>query len=102
MPDVVLFVSCMPEESSSMGDKRPISIRFGDAVLDAGHTSVPNLVLDNYVELGLSAAQMMFAIHVWQHWWTERNPHPSLERIAQKMGVTRRQARNYAQRLKEL
>lgn len=92
----------MPQGEGAKGVHKPISVRFGDAVLDAGHTAMPNLVLDNYAELGVSAVQMMFAIHVWQHWWTERNPHPSLEKIAQKMGVTRRQARNYAQRFKEL
>ena len=43
---------------------------------------------------------MMFIIHIWQYWWTEKDPYPSLKTIAAKMDVTRRQVRNYTQSLK--
>jgi DNA replication protein DnaD len=77
-----------------------ISVRFGDDVLQAGHTTVPNLVLNHYAELGITAAEMMFTIHVWQYWWTEREPHPSLRTIAARMSVSRRQVGNYTSSLK--
>lgn len=77
-----------------------ISVRFGDAVLEAGHTAIPNLALNHYAELGLTPAEMLFAIHVWQHWWTERNPYPSLGTVAARMGVSRRQVRSYVHNLK--
>ncbi len=76
-------------------------VRFGDELLQAGHTAVPNLVLNHYAELGITLPEMMFIIHVWQFWWTERNPHPGLPTIAKRMDVTPRQVRNYTQSLKK-
>jgi len=67
-----------------------ISVRFGDQILQAGFTSVPNLVLNHYAELGITPAEMMFIIHMWQFRWTERDPYPSLTTIADKMDVTDR------------
>src|SRR4051812_31799730 len=62
-----------------------ISVRFGDQILQAGFTSVPNLVLNHYAELGITPAEMMFIIHMWQFRWTERDPYPSLTTIADRM-----------------
>lgn len=78
-----------------------IAVRFGDQVLEAGFTSVPNLVLNHYAELGISPAEMMFTIHMWQFRWTERDPYPSLTTIADKMDVSWRQAHRYAGSLKD-
>ena len=76
-------------------------VRFGNELLQDGFTSVPNLVLTHYAILGISAAEMMFSIHVWQYWWTEKDPYPALQTIADRMSVTRRQVRNYTQSLKQ-
>lgn len=78
-----------------------IAVRFGDHILQAGFTSVPNLVLNYYAELGISPAEMMFTIHMWQFRWTERDPYPSLTTIADKMDVSWRQAHRYANSLKD-
>ena len=75
-------------------------VRFGNELLQDGFTSVPNLVLTHYAILGVTAAEMMFSIHIWQYWWTEKDPYPALQTIADRMSVTRRQVRNYAQGLK--
>jgi hypothetical protein len=88
----------MSTSSSSTGG---ISVRFGDPILQAGFTAIPNLILNHYAALEISPAEMLFTIHVWQHWWSEKLPFPSLQLIAQKMGVERRQARRYVQGLKE-
>ncbi len=76
-----------------------IAVRFGDAILQAGFTSIPNLVLDHYKALGMNDHELVFTIHVWRFWWTERDPYPSLRTVAEKMGVTWRQAHRYAQSL---
>ena len=76
-------------------------MRFGDAILQAGHTAVPNLALDHYAELGVSPTEFTFIVHIWARWWTKQDPFPSLGAIAAQMGVSRRQVRTYAQRLKE-
>lgn len=78
-----------------------IAVRFGDQVLQAGFTSVPNLVLNHYAELGITPAEMLFTIHMWQFRWTERDPYPSLTTIADKMDVSWRQAHRYATSLKD-
>ncbi len=85
--------------SKNSGER--IAVRFGDPILQDGHTAVPNLVLNSYSQLGISPAEMLFVIHVWQFWWTERHPYPSLNTIATRMHITRRQARNYVQSLKQ-
>lgn len=77
-----------------------IAVRFGDDILQAGFTAIPNLVLDHYSSLGITPGEMMFIIHVWQYWWTEKDPYPSLRTIAGKMSVSRRQVSNYTQSLK--
>ena len=78
-----------------------ITVRFGNEILQAGFTAVPNLVLDHYGTLGITSAEMMFVIHVWQYWWTEKNPYPSLQAIADRMATSRRQVRRYTESLKE-
>lgn len=69
-------------------------------MLQEGHTAVPNLVLKHYAELGITPTEMMFIIHIWQYWWTERQPFPSLNTVSKRMNLSRRQARNYTQSLK--
>src|SRR5215211_5329629 len=81
--------------------KYRITVRFGVELLEDGHTAIPNLVLNHYAKLGISPAEMMFTIHIWQYWWTEKQPYPSLQAVADKMQISRRQVRNYAQSLKE-
>ena len=76
-----------------------ISVRFGDALLQHGFTVIPNLILDHYAQLGITHAEFVFTVHVWRYWWTERDPYPSLRTVAEKMGVTWRQAHRYAQSL---
>ena len=82
------------------GDRR-IVVRFGDEVLEAGFTTVPNLVLDHYATLGITSDEMMFTIHIWQYWWTERDPYPSLATVAAKMGKSWRTAHRYAKSLEK-
>jgi hypothetical protein len=58
-------------------------------------------VLNHYAELGITPAEMLFTIHMWQFRWTERDPHPSLTTIADKMDVSWWQAHRYANSLKK-
>jgi hypothetical protein len=78
-----------------------IAVRFGNEVLQAGFTSAPNLVLKHYAKLGITPAEMMFTIHIWQYWWTEKDPYPSLKAIAAMMAVSLRQVHNYAASLRK-
>jgi len=88
-----------PQPRLEAGDYR-ISVRFGDAVLQAGHTAIPNLVLNHYSELKVSPGEFVLLVQLWSFAWTDRNPYPSLGTLAARMGVTRRQVRNYVHTLK--
>jgi len=88
-------------ESEGAQNPYQITVRFGNEILQAGFTAVPNLVLDHYGILGITSAEMMFIIHIWQYWWTEKNPYPSLQAIADRMATSRRQVRRYTESLKE-
>ncbi len=78
-----------------------IAVRFGDAILQAGFTSIPNLVLDHYKTLGMNDHELVFTIHVWRFWWTERAPYPAIGTIAEKMGVHWQSAHRYAKALEK-
>lgn len=73
-----------------------ISVRFGDPMLEAGHTAVPNLVLRHYAAAGITTEEMLFTIQVWSYWWDERDPYPSLEKIAERMGTSIKTVRRYS------
>jgi len=79
-----------------------LEARWGDIILDAGHTSIPNLLLELYSELGISNHEMMFIIHIFNYRWSKKNPHPAVSTIAKKMNVSHRNAQRYIQRLKTL
>jgi hypothetical protein len=73
-----------------------LAVRFGIEIMEDGFTSVPNLVLNHYAALGITGAEMLFIIHVWQFWWSQReNPHPPTRALAERMGVDQRTIRNY-------
>jgi DNA replication protein len=76
-----------------------IIVRFGEAILDAGFTTVPNLVLRHFSALGITHSEMLFTVCVWQYWWTEKDPYPALGTIAAQLGVSWRQTQRYAKSL---
>ena len=62
-----------------------LAVRFGVEIMEDGFTSVPNLVLNHYAALGITGAEMLFIIHVWQFWWSEREkPHPPTRSLAER------------------
>lgn len=77
-----------------------IKIIFDDDLLEAGYTSVPNLLLNHYAKLGISVDELVFLLHLLQYKWTEKDPFPRLQTIAAKMGKGWRQAHRHAQSLK--
>jgi hypothetical protein len=70
------------ERHDELAQVHRLVVRFGNELLQDGFTSVLNLVLTHYAVLGITAAEMMFSIHVWQYWWTENDPYPALQTIA--------------------
>ena len=78
-----------------------LSVRFGDSLLDAGFTAVPNIVLNSYAKLGILPSELIFILQIWQYWWTDKLPYPPLRAIADKMQISKRQVLKYVSSLQE-
>src|SRR5215217_2204273 len=78
-----------------------LAVRFGDEILQAGFTTVPNLLLRYQAKLDISSAELNFTLQVWYHWWDQKDPYPALGTIAERMGQSRRQIRRYSEALRE-
>jgi hypothetical protein len=77
-----------------------LTVRFGDEILQAGFTTVPNLLLRYQVQLDITSTELNFILQVWYHWWEDKDPYPALSTIAQRMGASRRQVRRYSEGLR--
>ena len=73
----------LPNAALPPADPR-ITVRFGDAILAAGHTAVPNLVLRFYTAVHVSEAELVCILQIWSYWWTARDPHPSVGALAER------------------
>lgn len=52
---------------------------------------IPNALLRNQFRLNLSPLDMLIVLNISLHWWTAENrPYPTIERIARRIGVSRR------------
>jgi len=81
--------------------ERRIAVRFGDAVLAAGHTAIPNLVLHYYAALDIGEGELVCTLQIWSYWWTARDPYPSIASIATRMGKSTRQVKTYLKGLQD-
>jgi hypothetical protein len=59
-----------------MSQQYTLELRFGNAILEAGFTAVPNLFLQHYQYLRLSDSQAMWIIHLLRYKWTAGAPFP--------------------------
>jgi hypothetical protein len=78
-----------------------LAVRFGDEILQAGFTVVPNLLLRYQVALGITASELNFILQVWSHWWDKHDPYPAMGTIAERMGQSRRQVNRYVESLRK-
>jgi predicted transcriptional regulator len=63
--------------------------KWGSALIKAGWTLVPNIILERQRGLDLDAVDMNIILHLLKHWWNkERKPHPSKKTIAECMNVS--------------
>ena len=65
--------------------------KWSKAVMAAGWSAIPNILIEKQEALGLKPIEMNVLIHLIQYWWFESNlPHPSVGRMAKALGVTDR------------
>lgn len=71
--------------------KQQTQEKWGDVVREGSHrgfTIVPELLLRHQGDLEITAIEMNVLINLIAHWWyAERQPFPSDQKIADRMGV---------------
>ena len=74
--------------------------KWGRALDQTGFQILPNLLLTQQRNLGLSATDIVVLLHVNRYWWTRnQNPYPSTARIAEQMGLHPRSVERCLNRL---
>lgn len=75
--------------------------RWTQDLVKDGFTPVSDYFLKNYALLQppITTGEAMFVIHLMSFKWTSKAPHPSMRRIAERMGVSEVSARGYARNL---
>jgi hypothetical protein len=64
-----------------------LSVRFGNIILEAGFTVLPNILLRYQSALTITAPELNFICQIWYHWWTEKDAYPALATVAKRMGA---------------
>ena len=63
--------------------QRRLRQKWGEALMDAGYTVIPNAFLEFQHKLGLDAVDIAIIAHLVKHWWrADEPPYPSKKRIA--------------------
>ena len=65
--------------------------RFGATILRGGIAPVPSTLYFYQAELGLSPQEVWFIGYILAHKWDEDLPHPSLVKMAERVGKSVRQ-----------
>lgn len=93
----------MPKvESEPPQDARGFLARYGATILRGGIAAIPSALYRYQGELGLGAQLIWFISAILAHKWDANMPHPSLVKMAEQTGVSRRQLHRYEQELLEL
>ena len=86
-------------KSSAESNQRHVSQRWTAKISRAGWTPVSDFFLANYHRLKLSHTEAMVIIHLMQFKWDHQDPYPSLQTIAERMGITVASVRKHMQSL---
>jgi transposase len=79
--------------------EKKFAVKWGKDVQGFGFTQLPNLLLDNYCHMGITALEAMFIIHLLEYMFTLKSPYPSYKTIGKKMGKSRNTIQYYARSL---
>jgi predicted transcriptional regulator len=76
--------------------------RWSDAVMDRGHTIIPTILFWGQAKLGLTPDELNVLLQIISHWWYAGNdPHPSKDRIAERMKKHPRTVQTYLTSLED-
>jgi hypothetical protein len=77
--------------------------KWSKPLMAAGWTALPSIIIEKQHALGLDALDMNIIVHLSHYWWTPDNlPHPTVERIAETLGVKPRTVQKRIKSLHEL
>ena len=82
-------------------DKTRIIQIWGD-ILDAGFTSVPNILLRYRANLGIKPKHLSLIIDIMSFKWDKDSPFPSYSTLAHRAGIEERSIKRITQDLEEL
>jgi len=68
------------------------SFRWGIPLLDGGHTDIPNFMLDNYAQAGVSRSEFLTIVHLARYQYESQGSEcrPSVATVAEQMGYSTR------------
>ena len=83
--------------------EKSIRARWGAALASSplGYTTVPNVLLERYKDLGITDSELVFILQVFRFKWDVELPFPALIRVAKFMKKNRRTVQRYAQSLEK-
>lgn len=87
------------KQQSADPGQRHVSQRWTAAIAAKGWTPVADFFLANYHRLKISHTEAMVIIHLMQFKWDHQDPYPSLQTIAERMGITVASVRKHMQTL---
>jgi DNA replication protein DnaD len=93
--------SAPPSHDTELATDRPSAVvaKWGNAA-NAGFQFVPDVLLKNQSELGLTALELVVLINLTMHWWyADQRPFPRSTTIAERMGVDVRTVQRALKRL---
>jgi len=74
--------------------------KFGHALVAAGYTVVPNIIVQRHRQLGLDADDLSIVLQLFSFWWKPSElPFPSLPELSKGTGL---HVRNIQKRLKKM
>jgi DNA-binding transcriptional regulator YhcF (GntR family) len=65
--------------------------KWGKALMGAGWTAIPNILLEHQQQLGLDSTDLNILLQIAKHWWyPDQAPYPGKKAIATRIGVSPR------------
>jgi DNA replication protein DnaD len=90
-------------KSSDAEKLRKNEKKWTKPLMAAGWNAIPSIIIEKQAALGLDALDMNIIIHLSNYWWTAENlPFPSVDTIAQAVGVKSRTIQKRIKSLHEL
>ena len=77
-----------PKAKSAATNLRTNEKKWSKPLMDAGWTVLPNVIIENQRQLGLTATDMNILLHLASRWWTaETKPYPAKATIARALNL---------------